>query len=56
MRRLAAIMAADVFGYSRLMDRDKSGTLSVLKAVRHETSHCRSHGCLDEQAGQAPSR
>ncbi|MER9029619.1 hypothetical protein [Mesorhizobium sp. M0674] len=28
-RRLAAILAADVVGYSRLMGRDESGTLSA---------------------------
>jgi len=35
-RRLAAIVAADVVGYSRLMGRDESGTLAVLKALRRE--------------------
>jgi adenylate cyclase len=29
-RRLAAIVAADVVGYSRLMGRDESGTLAAL--------------------------
>jgi class 3 adenylate cyclase len=33
-RRLAAILAADVAGYSRLMGRDEEGTLTALKAVR----------------------
>ena len=33
-RRLAAILAADAVGYSRLMGRDESGTLAVLKAHR----------------------
>ena len=33
-RRLAAILAADVVGYSRLMERDEAGTLAVLKARR----------------------
>ena len=33
-RRLTAILAADVVGYSRLMGADESGTLSALKAVR----------------------
>jgi len=36
LRRLAAIVAADVVGYSRLMGRDESGTLAALKAVRRE--------------------
>jgi len=35
-RRLAAILAADVVGYSRLMGRDESGTLARLKALRRE--------------------
>jgi adenylate cyclase len=33
-RRLAAIMAADVVGYSRLMERDEAGTMARLKAIR----------------------
>src|SRR6202171_4095009 len=36
LRRLAAILAADVVGYSRLMGRDESGTLARLKAHRAE--------------------
>jgi adenylate cyclase len=35
-RRLAAILAADVVGYSRLMGQDEAGTLSRLRAHRHE--------------------
>ncbi|TMJ74179.1 MAG: adenylate/guanylate cyclase domain-containing protein, partial [Alphaproteobacteria bacterium] len=35
-RRLAAILAADVAGYSRLMGRDEAGTLARLKALRRE--------------------
>jgi len=35
-RRLAAILAADVAGYSRLMGADEEGTLERLKAVRGE--------------------
>jgi class 3 adenylate cyclase/TolB-like protein/tetratricopeptide (TPR) repeat protein len=33
-RRLAAILAADVVGYSRLMERDEGGTLERLKEYR----------------------
>src|SRR5215475_4082845 len=33
-RRLAAILAADVVGYSRLMERDEAGTLAALKSHR----------------------
>jgi adenylate cyclase len=35
-RRLAAILAADVVGYSRLMGADEEGTLERLKALRGE--------------------
>ena len=33
-RRLAAVLAADIAGYSRLMGRDEEGTLARLKAIR----------------------
>jgi TolB-like protein/Tfp pilus assembly protein PilF len=33
-RRLAAILAADVVGYSRLMERDEAGTLQALRGWR----------------------
>jgi len=36
IRRLAAILAADVAGYSRLMGADEEGTLERLKALRRE--------------------
>ena len=35
-RRLAAILAADMVGYSRLMGEDEAGTLAALKAHREE--------------------
>ena len=35
-RRLAAVLAADVVGYSRLMEVDEAGTLARLKTVRLE--------------------
>ena len=35
-RRLAAVLSADVVGYSRLMGEDEAGTLAVLKAHRAE--------------------
>jgi class 3 adenylate cyclase len=31
-RRLAAILASDVVGYSRLMEQDEAGTLAALRA------------------------
>ena len=46
-RRLAAILVADVVGYSRLMGRDDAGTLARLKACRRE---------LLEPAGHRASR
>ena len=35
-RRLTAILAADVVGYSRLMGEDEEGTLAALRAIRRE--------------------
>jgi adenylate cyclase len=35
-RRLAAILAADVVGYSRMMQADEAGTLTALKARRRD--------------------
>src|SRR5437773_10968586 len=35
-RRLAAILAADVAGYSRLMGAEEEGTVAALKAIRRE--------------------
>ena len=35
-RRLAAILAADVVGCSRLMEADETGTLAALKSLRRE--------------------
>ena len=35
-RRLAAVLAVDVAGYSRLMGEDEEGTLAALRAVRRE--------------------
>jgi len=35
-RRLAAILAADIAGYSRLIEADEEGTLERLKALRRE--------------------
>jgi adenylate cyclase len=53
-RRLAAILAADVVGYSRLMGEDEEGTLERLKALRRDlpdpriTEH---HGCIVKTTG-----
>jgi len=35
-RRLTAILAADVAGYSRLIGADEGGTLQAMKAIRTE--------------------
>lgn len=35
-RKLAAILAADIAGYSRLMGTDEEGTLARLKLLRRE--------------------
>lgn len=37
-RRLAAIVAVDVAGYSRLMGRDEEDTLAALRAIRRDLS------------------
>jgi TolB-like protein/class 3 adenylate cyclase len=53
-RRLAAILAADVVGYSRLMGRDEHGTLTRLKAhraVRLEPTLARHGGRLVKLMG-----
>lgn len=35
-RRLAAILAADIVGYSRMMEQDEAGTLASLKSLRRD--------------------
>ena len=35
-RKLAAILAADMFGYSRLMEADEAGTIARQKTHRKE--------------------
>ncbi len=37
-RRLAAILAADVVGYSRLMGADEDGTLARLEGLKAEST------------------
>ena len=39
-RKLAAIFAGDIAGYSRLMGADEEGTLRQLKAHRKELAVC----------------
>ena len=35
-RRLAAILAADVVGFSSMMEKDEEGTLARVKALQRE--------------------
>ena len=54
IRRLAAILAADVVGYSRLIGSDEEGTVERLKAVRTELvdpSIAEHHGRIVHTAG-----
>ena len=44
-RRLAAILVADVVGYSRLMGQDESGTLRRIKAARRDVVDPNIHAC-----------
>ena len=47
-RRLAAIISADVVGYSAMMGRDEAGTLARLKTLRAEFLHPK----IDEYGGR----
>ena len=40
-RRLAAILAADIVGYSRLVEADEQRTLAAIRAVRAESRSIR---------------
>src|SRR5262249_55061991 len=53
-RRLAAILAADVAGYSRLMGADEEGTLARLKALHRELVDpkiAEHNGCIVKTTG-----
>jgi adenylate cyclase len=53
-RRLAAILAADVVGYSRLIGADEGGTLQAFKTIRAELfdpSIAEYHGRLVKTTG-----
>lgn len=53
-RRLLAIVAADVVGYSRMMEADEAGTISRLRAVRAEVTDplvVRHHGRIVKLMG-----
>jgi class 3 adenylate cyclase len=58
-RRLAAILAADVAGYSRLTGADEEGTLERLRALRREVidpALAEHHGRLVKTTGPPLSR
>ena len=55
VRRLAAILAADVVGYSRLMGRDENGTLAQAKGPSHRAPGADA-GSARRPAGQADGR
>src|SRR5215469_9254664 len=53
-RRLAAILAADVVGYSRLMEQDEAGTMAILRGRRKEVLKplvARHHGRIFKATG-----
>ena len=53
-RRLAAVLAADVAGYSRLMEADEERTLAALRAVRRELGDpkiAEHRGCIVKTTG-----
>ncbi|BCG94128.1 adenylate/guanylate cyclase domain-containing protein [Mesorhizobium sp. 131-2-1] len=53
-RRLAAILATDVVGYSRMMEADEAGTHSALQRIWDETFNpavARSHGRIVKKMG-----
>jgi hypothetical protein len=52
-RRLTALLAADVAGYSRLMGADAEGTLAAPKAIRRElVVELRGPPCRDDHGGR----
>jgi adenylate cyclase len=58
-RRLTAILAADVAGYSRLMETDEESTLERLKAHRRQLIDpkiAEHHGRIVETTGDGCSR
>jgi adenylate cyclase len=46
-RRLAAILAADVAGYSRLIGADEEGTLNRLRSIRADIIDLLWQGCVN---------
>jgi adenylate cyclase len=59
VRRLAAILAADVAGYSRLVGADEEGTLDRIRSMRAEVIDPRiaaHHGRLVKTTGDGLPR
>ena len=57
-RRLPAILAADVVGYSRLMEADEAGTRATFKAHRKELIEPKAaeyNGCVVEDMADSTS-
>jgi adenylate cyclase len=52
-RRLAAILAADVAGYSRLMGADEAGTAQALR--QHRTAADRSSPSITAASSKPPA-
>ncbi|MBX4958422.1 adenylate/guanylate cyclase domain-containing protein [Rhizobium lentis] len=53
-RKLAAILAADVVGYSALMERDETGTFERLTGIRKEVIEpeiAKRRGCIFKLMG-----
>ena len=55
-RRLAAILAADVVGFSGMMEKDEEGTLRLVKALQREIIEHREGDVVDEFACEVCAR
>ena len=51
-RKLAAILASDVVGYSRLMEKDEAGTFKRLRAHRTELFELEIAGLVRQLPGK----
>jgi adenylate cyclase len=56
VRRLTAILAADVAGYSRLMEADEEGTLERLKALRRDFVDAKLTAANSREEGRRSAR
>jgi class 3 adenylate cyclase len=54
-RKLAAILAADVVGYSRLMAADEAGTLAALKRHKLVDKRCEGERARERASGMQPA-